>query len=486
MFQYSPSQGAVRRFFSQPFGHCRLEAPLLGRLRPIALLLLLTIVLYPTDISFESTGSTNASGMVSVWSRLTIEMADAYSSLNERATEDCMRPKRVDCFSIQQNTWISDSTGNLVLWAQNAVELAKLGGVIYYGTFTFQVWSSSTAREPLLCKPESSRTAWCRAPFYTDPVPFPQSFIFYSHISSQGSKYVLQMSNNLGVVNWPLPASVKCPCHIETVFDRPLPWGSSPFEFVAVGLDSSAVAGFRNDTLGTFGPILVESDDGLWHTVAMDIIRCLIPTNCSGLLATGERSMNLGWNSTTREFHWSQGAFDQGASIQEVSEREVAAPAFPNPSIETYLYAELRSVYAYLTIFDGQRRALGIDPESGKRVEDIPNSSITHNSSEDLLIVNPMGQYELVITAGGNTAFGLFVSKTSNAGNDLGARSHNGTLNVGYSEHLHLNADNMRLSSEESVSTAYLLPVAGIVLALMGFIGIITTILFLRRKRLDD
>ncbi len=424
--------------------------------------------------------------MVSVWSKLTIEMADAYSSLNERATEDCMRPKRVDCFSIQQNSWISDSKGNLVLWAQNTVELAKLGGTMYYGTFTFQVWNSSTAREPLLCKPESSRTAWCRAPFYTDPVPFPQSFTFYSHISNQDSEYVLQMSNNFGAVNWQVPASVKCPCHIETVFEKPLPWGDSPFELVAVGLDSSAIAVFRNDTVGTFGPVLVESDDGVWHMAAVNTLHCLIPANCSGLLATGETSMNLVWNSTSEEFHWSQGAYDQGGSIYAVSEREVTAPPLPNPSLETYLYAELRSVYAYLTILGAQKRALGVDPESGKRVEDIPNSSITHNSSEDLLIVNPIGQYELVITAGGNTAFNLFLSKTSNAGNDLGTRSYNGTLTVGYSEHLHLNVDNMNLSSEDSASTAYLLPVAGIVLALMSFIGTIAAILFLRRKRIDD
>jgi hypothetical protein len=218
----------------------------------------------------------------------------------------------------------------------------------------------------------------------------------------------------------------------------------------------------------------------------MDVIRCLIPANCPALLATGEKSMNLAWNSTRGEFHWTQGAYDQGASIRELSEREVAPPPLPNPYLETYLYAELRSVFAYLTILDAQKRTLGIDPESGKRIEDIPNSSITHNSSEDLLIINPIGQYELVITAGGNTAFDLFVSKTSNAGNILGTRNYNGTLNVGFSEHLHLNVDSMNLSPEESVSNKYLLPIAGIVLALAVFVGMVAAVLFLRRKHVDD
>ncbi len=413
-------------------------------------------------------------------------MADAYSSLNERAIEDCLRPKRVDCFSIQQNFWISDSLGDLVLWAQNAVEFANLGGTMYYGTFTFQVWNSSAAREPLLCKPEASRAASCRAPFYTDPVPFPHSFTFYSHIADQGSKYELQMSNDFGAVTWQVPASVKCPCHVGTVTEKPPPWGHSMFELVAVGLDNSATAVFRNDTLGTFGPILVEFDDGSWHNANVSTLHCPISAPCAGLLATGEKSMNLAWNSTNREFRWSQAAFDQGVSISTLNEGVAAPPDLPNPRPETYLYAEFRSVYAYLTILDAQRRPLGVDPGSGKRVEDIPNSSITHNSSEDLLIVNPIGEYELVITAGGNTAFDLFVSKTSNTGSDLGTRYYNGTLNIGYSKHLHLDVGNMNLSSQESAPTTALLPVAGILLSLASFIGIIAGILFLRRKRINE
>lgn len=84
---------------------------------------------------------------------MTIERANAYSTLNERAIEDCLRPNRVDCFSIQQNFWIVDSAENMVLWAQNTVELAKLDGAKYYGTFTFQVWNRSDTRKPVLCEP---------------------------------------------------------------------------------------------------------------------------------------------------------------------------------------------------------------------------------------------------------------------------------------------------------------------------------------------
>ncbi len=451
---------------------------------PLVLVVLLTSL--HTPISFAGVRTAGSGTAVSVWSSLTTKIAGAYSSVAERPIQDCLRPKPVDCFSIQQNSWISDSTGNFVLWAQNVVELAKLDSATYYGTFTFQVWSPVTGRAPALCKPESSRTTSCRAPFYTTRVPLPQSFTFYSHISNQGTKQVLQMSNSLGAVNWEIPGFVSCPCHIETFPGSPLPWGRSPFELVAVGLDSSAVAFFRNGTLGRFGPVLVESEDGFWHNASTTTLSCLTLANCYGQTATAEKSMNLAWNSTTGEFHWSQGATDEGVSISGLSGGVVASPELPDPREETYLYAEFRSVYAYLTILDGKERALGVDLQSGKPVVDIPNSSMTHNSSEELLIINPIGEYELIITAGGNTQFRLFLSKTSNTGSELGTRSYNGTLNIGYSTSLHLDADKMSLSSEQSVSTAYLLPVAGIVLALVGFIGVITAILIFRRRHAED
>ncbi|MGD0177173.1 MAG: hypothetical protein ABSC50_10155 [Candidatus Bathyarchaeia archaeon] len=454
--------------------------------RAAVVLLLVTLSSLQPALSSERTPFTTvAHEAVSVWSKITIGMADAYSTVAERPIEDCLRPKRVDCFSIQQNFWITDSLGNFVLWAQNTVELAKLASPIYYGTYTFQVWNSSTVPQPVLCEPESSRTTSCRAPFYTDPVPFPQSFIFYSHISSEGAKYVLQMSNNLGAITWAIPSSVKCPCYIGTVLDKSPPWGQTPFELVAVGLDSSAMAFFRNDTIGTFGPILVESADGSWHKASVEAIHCLNSGGCPGMLATAETSMNLVWNSTSGEFYWSAVGSDQGAYVSTVSAATVDPPPKPTPSTETFLYAEFRSTFAYLTIYDAQERALGVDPQSGKRVEEIPNASITHNSSEDLLIVNPTGEYVLVLTAGGNTAFQLFVSKATNTGSVSVGRRYNGTLNVGYSTSLHINVNDMILIPQVTNLSTELAPVAGIILMLLGFVGVIAAVLILRRKRSD-
>jgi len=456
-----------------------------GRKR--ALLLLAVLFSFQPAISFERIPFTTPSHeAVSVWSKITIGIADAYSTFGQRPIEDCLRPQRVDCFSVQQNFWISDSIGNSVLWAQNTVEFAKLASTIYYGTFTFQVWNSSTVRQPVLCEPESSITDQCRALFYTTPVPFPQSLIFYSHVSNEGSKYVLQMSNNLGAITWDIPSSVNCPCYISTVLEKAPPWGHSPFELVIVGMVNSAIAVFRNDTFGTFGPILVESADGFWHDGSVSAIHCLLLSDCSALLATGESSMNLIWNDTSREFHWSEHGSDQGAYISAISAGVVDRPHLPDPIAETYLYAEFRSLYAYLTIYDAKQRALGIDPQTGNRVEGIPNASITHNSSEDLLIVNPNGTYELVITAGGNTAFHLFVSKATNIGNALVARHHDGTLGVGQTEHLFLTSGDMSLALEKATISTILQPIAGIVVALAGFIAIIAAVLFFCRKRRDE
>ncbi|MGA2972026.1 MAG: hypothetical protein ABSE39_05305 [Candidatus Bathyarchaeia archaeon] len=459
-----------------------------GRSRPIPFLFLLVVlVLFHPTISSEGIPfSSIGHEAVSVWSKITIRMANADSTFGERPIEDCLRPNRVDCFSIQQNFWISDSTGSFVLWAQNAVELAKLESPIYYGTYTFQVWNSSTARQPVLCEPESSRSATCRAPFYTDPAPFPQSLTFYSHISNEGSKYLLQMSNNFGAITWSIPSSIRCPCYLGTVLENTPPWGHSPFELVAGGLDDSAIAAFRNDTVGTFGPIFVESANGFWHEASMKAIRCLLSSGCLGILATGETSMNLVWNSTSGEFYWSEGKADQGAYVSAISAGVVDPPPMPNPRTETYLYAEFRSLYAYLTIYDAEQRALGVDPQSGKRVEEIPNASITHNSSEDLLIVNPSGEYELVLTSGGNTGFELFVSKVTNTGGVLVGRHYNGTVNVGYSKSLHLSVSDMNLIPQETNLSTDLAPIAGIVLTLFGLVGVVAAILILRRKRVDN
>lgn len=464
-----------------------LSSPTRAATKIVAGILLLVVLfsVQPT-VSFESTPLAPNHQAVSVWSKITIMMADAYSTVNERPIEDCLRPHLVDCFSIQQNFWITDSSGTFVLWAQNTVELAKLASPTYFGTYTFQVWNSSTNQEPILCEPESSRKVSCRAPFYTDPATFPQSFIFYSHIANEGSTYMLQMSNNFGATTWAIPASVNCPCYIGTIPESRPPWGSSPFELVFVGLDGSANAGFRNDTLGTFGPILIESVDGFWREGIVETLRCVVAGGCLEMLATGETSSGLVWNSTSGEVYWSQGGADQGVFISAIGTEVASPPAVPNPTPETFLYAELRSLYAYLTIYDERQRQLGIDPQTGKLAEEIPNASITHDSSEDLLIVNPVGEYRLVVTSGGNTWFQLFVSKANNSRGVFASRQYNGTMNVGYSMSFLLTVSDMNLIPQATNLITSLAPVAGIIIILLGLAGVIAAILLIGRRRFGN
>jgi hypothetical protein len=450
-----------------------------------ALCLLLVLLSFHAAISSaKEVFSTTNHQAISVWSTLTVEAGDAYSSFGERPIEDCLRPKRVDCFSIQQNFWISDSTNKFVLWAQNTVELARLDNSIYYGTFAFQVWNNSLTRQPVLCEPESSRGAVCRAPFFTDPFRFPQTFTFYSHISNEGSTNVLRMSNNFGSVSWVMPGTLQCPCHIGTISESAPPWGQSPFELVLVGLDAFATAVFRNNTYGSFRPTLVEFSDGGWHEASMNAIHCPLSSLCT-MLATGENSMYLAWNSTLGEFHWAQTGSDQGAYISDISTVESEAPLMPNPQIENLLYVEFRSAYAYLTMYDAEHRALGVDPKSGQRIQEIPNASITHDSTEDLLLVNPAGVYELLVTSAGNSAFELYVSKVTNVGGLSVSRDYKDRLNVGYTKRINLDVGSMKLMPQEATLTTNFAPISGIVLTLIALAGLITAILFFRRKRLE-
>lgn len=454
--------------------------------RAVSVIFLVMLLSAQLTVSFERIPfSTVNDEAVSVWSEITVRMADAYSTVGERPISDCLRPNPVNCFSIQQNFWIIDSLGDFVLWAQNAVELAELANPTYYGTYTFQVWRNATPAQAVLCEPESSRATSCRAPFYTDPVPYPEVFVFYSHISNEGTRYVLQMANNFGAITWTFPGWVNCPCYIGTAPEKAEPWGQTPFELVAVGLDGAALAFFRNDTVGTFGPVLVESVDRVWHKASVGAIHCPSLGGCLGVLATAEASMGLVWNSTSGDFYWAAAGSDQGAYVSKVSAEAVDPPLAPTPSTQTYLYAEFQSTFAYLTIYDIEQRALGVDPQSGLRIAEIPNASVTHNSSEDLLIVNPSGDYTLVLTAGGNTAFQLFVSKTANTGGVSLARHYKGTLNVGYSTTLHLNVNDMILTPQVTNLSTELAPIAGIILTLLGLLGIIAAVLIVRRKRPD-
>jgi hypothetical protein len=423
---------------------------------------------------------------LSIWSKITIQHADAYSSFGERPIEDCMRPKQVECFSIQQNYWISDSEGNFVLWAQNAVELAKLDSNAYFATYTFQIWTPTEVMVPALCEPQSYNRTVCRAPFYTDPVRFPQSFTLYSHISNEGQEHILHMSNNFGNIDWQIPSSISCPCFIATVRQTVPPWGYSPFELVIVGLDSMSMASFRNDTLGTIAPILVQSSNGEWHETYLSTLHCFLKY-CSTPSASGESSFNLAWNSTTGEFHWSKGADDQGVYVSAISNRTILPPPIPNPVPETFLYIKFDAAIGYLTMYDEEHRGLGFSPQSNKWIKQIPNSSIAFDRSETLLTLNPKGDYELAITAGGNCAFHLFLSKATNVGGNPETRNIKGALNIGDIKHFHLNTDEMDVSASDT-ALQVALPDLFLILGVgLWFLAILTTLfIFHRRARRSD
>lgn len=164
--------------------------------RTLRLLLIVACLLAVAALA-EPVFSDSTRQVVSVWSELRIENAGAYSHLGAFGVRDCLRTYSIDCFSLQQNSWIIDSGGRLVLWARNMVYLASLNGA-FHATYSFQVYSSNNRDQPLLCDPESNSSSTCRSPFYVDPSPFPQTFEFYMHISNGNTGSVLQMANNFG------------------------------------------------------------------------------------------------------------------------------------------------------------------------------------------------------------------------------------------------------------------------------------------------
>lgn len=419
------------------------------------------------------------SNVVSVWSRITIQNVDAYSWIIERPPDDCMMPKLVKCFSIQQNFWIVDSSGVPVLWAQDVIDLAKLNAT-YYGTFSFEVWGAEQfARE--LCEPESDNITQCRAPFYNNPLHFPRSLTFYAHISILGSENTLHMSNDFGAVDWAIPSLINCPCFIETIRNGSLPWGYSPFEFVAVGVDSLAMARFGNETFGTFGPILAQSKDGTWHVATVTTLRCSY-VECSTRPGTGETSLNLQWNSTSGVFKWVPGASDQGVYISGLSDSE-AIPTLPNPPRDEYLYVRLIAAVGFLTIYDEHSSELGFDQLSGKWVHQIPNSTVIFSRNrEEIIMMNPNGIYVLVVTAGGNTVFDIFVSKSSNATDKTASVRVEGTLTTGESRTYELDSSSMQMKSE-GFENAIRAPDFALVLFLTLWSMTILTILVVLRRR---
>ena len=471
--------------------------------KAIAPSLIVICFLFAAATSSRLAFPSNSQQVVSVWSEISIEKGGAYSTstMNELpAVRDCLRPFPIDCFSLQQNFWISDQSGNQVLWARNLVYLGSLGGA-YHGTYSFQVFSWTNRDQPLLCEPESNSSTACRSPFYVDYSAFPQTLKFYAHISGNNLHNILQMANNFGSVAWEIPPTVTCPCFIETVSSPPQPWGSWPFELVAVRIDNTASATFRNDTKGTIGATLVQTVDGSWHQASLGAVQCVQLQDCLRMLSTQENSMGLRWDTELGLIYWSKDALDQGVHIVGIMPAQTNPPVLPAPRNETYFYVEFSSTLAYLTLFDSSRRLVGLDPQTGQFEATVPNSSLVLDSyipvkdssrfmlgympEEELLIVNPQGEYQIVVTAGGNTAYSVFLSKVTSMNQMLATNGFAGSLIMGDSKSLQLNSSNLALTaSAKATLSPNILGMAAIIITLVSFVIVVLSLLARRRRRI--
>jgi hypothetical protein len=410
-------------------------------------------------------GGNNA--VIAVWERVDLEGVAVTSRRGAAKIGDCTRvgaaQTEVDCFSIQQNFWISNSAGEMLLWAQNVVELAQLEQGVFFATFVFIVWNFSDPFTPLFCDPYSISHTQCRAPIYTDPVPLPRSIALYSYISNGGGNYSLHLSNDFGSRSWDIPTSAGCPCFINTVRQVPPPWGYFPFESVIAGLDSSSTAFFRNGTRGSVGPGFVQLPDGTWHQVFLNAFYCLIAIDCPTPNATGEDSRHLKWINGTGEFYWSEGAYYQGVYIASISGRSSPEPPLIQPIKETHLYLSLSlGDTAFLTIIDGQDRITGYNASAGKYVETIPYSHLTLSGEQGILILNPHGSYHLLLTPTASGRYRLFVGKSSSINSTRSAKQFDGIILAWEPKRFVLDADSMTLSSEDNSWVVVLLGVLGI------------------------
>jgi len=442
--------------------------------------LIVTFVCASASLTPGSSSALNQSA-VSVWNELKLNSVGAFSWLNARPLEDCMRPEQVECFSIQQNLWVLDRTGTFALWLQNVVELARLQNESYFGTYGFEMWIPPTTRPPLVCEPKSDVENDCRSPFFSDRIVLPYSFNFYAHISDDGQPSI-RMSNDFGSVDWSIPSSVECPCSIATVRHETPPWGYYPFEFVMVGLDSAGLALFRNNTNAILQSTLVQYSDGTWHDPVLMTLSCSSQA-CPTRPATSETSSNLLWNSTTGEISWSNGAADQGITISALSANESTAPLIRNPIPETFLYLKFKLGGAgYFIIHDQQRRALGFDASSSSWLLQIPNSSLSFTPGSEAVIMNPVGTYDVTVTSGSNMRFMLFASESTNTGGVFLTRTYNGSLNMGDSTKLLLNAYQLDIKSGETpFQTA--IPIMLFIIGSTSWIFLVIAILFILRKR---
>lgn len=426
------------------------------------------------------------SEVVAIWSTIALEGAAAHSKKDGRPINSCLRPTiaavEVYCFSIQQNFWIYNSRGNMIYWAQNAVEVANTRNTTYFATYAFMVWNSTDVNEPLICEPASSTTDACRTQFYTDPVRFLQSFTFFDYISNEGPRYTLHMTNNYGSHNWNIPTSADCPCLIGTIRQGAPPWGYFPFELALVGLDNSATAIFEQGTSGSFGPAFVQSSDGVWHQASLNTIRCLSQNDCPTPLATAETSQNLRWDNMSGRLYWSGVENDQGVYISAVSAEASVAPLLPQPSTETYLYARMYwgtlGGVAVLTIFDEEGKATGYEPQTGKFVEGIQGSFVDLSREEEVVILDPSGTYQLLLTAICSGSYHFFLSKATNTGGAESIKQVNGTINQGESKQFSLIVNTMNIASTQSVPGSL-----SVLMVAVGFAGVILIVYLSRNRR---
>lgn len=418
-------------------------------------------------------GGNNA--VIAVWERVDLEGVAVTSRRGAAKIGDCTRvgaaQSEVDCFSIQQNFWISNSAGKMLLWTQNVVELAQLEQGVFFATFVFIVWNFSDPFTPLFCDPYSTSHTQCRAPIYTDPVPLPRSITLYSYLSNDGGNYSLHLNNDFGSRSWEIPTSAGCPCFLNTVRQVPPPWGYFPFESVIVGLDSSSTAFFRNGTRGSVGPGFVQLTDGTWHQVILNAFHCLVAIDCPTPTATGEDSRHLKWINDTGQFYWSEGAYYQGVYIASISGWPSSEPSLIQPVMETHLYLSLSlGDTAFLTVIDGQGRITGYNASAGKYVETIPHSHLTLSGEQGILILEPHGSYHLLLTPTASGRYRLFVGKSSSVNSTRSVKQFDGTILAWEPKRFVLDADSMTLSSEDNSGMVILLGVSGIACAISALI----------------
>ena len=422
--------------------------------------------------------------VLAAWNNISMDEVSVQSRRGARVIQDCSRlganQSEVECFSIQQNFWISNWRGDLVFWAQNVIELAELEPGMFFGTYAFVVWNSADAVRPSFCDPSSLSENFCRAPIFTDQVRLPQSFAFYASISNADGNYTLQVSNNIASRSWIIPASAGCPCFIEALRQGSLPWGYFPFELVVVGLDSSATGFFGNGTNGDIGPGFVQDTNGEWHRVVLETLHCLVPLNCSTTTSTGESSRNLKWDNETGRFYWSDGSYDEGVYVSAIFPQPAGHPLMPHPAVETYLYFGMGlGDMAMPSIVDEQGRATGYDASSGGFVEDIPGSFLTLSGEVGVVILDPNGSYRLVLTPRASGQFQLFMSKSFNVNRTKYSKVLDGTISAWETKQFMLNSNTMKLTSVGG-DWSTLFVMVGSVFAWVVLVG---AILLWRRKR---